>query len=151
MTLTTDHAGSIWIACDDERFVEVSRTVLDDTTIATVRLVDAFGLTNHFAFAELDARGIVPKCIDCDEGRGTCPAGRCRDCDASYVTARSSCRECLKWIWREDVGGPIGDQHKSWCSLRHVADYGARDDAELAAVRDARERGLERLLRGEAT
>jgi len=80
-----------------------------------------------------------PPCIDCGAPEaGTCPGQRCRDCDLEFIVATSTCRECLQWMMREDVAGPLRDQHAPECSLRDAEDYHARDDAELRAVRERR-------------
>lgn len=77
-----------------------------------------------------------PACIDCGEpNSGSCPAGRCRDCDQEYVVASSSCRECARWMWREEFGGPIAQQHAAGCSLANDPDYAPRTPEELAALR----------------
>ena len=74
----------------------------------------------------------------------TSPDGRCRDCDHSYLFAAGSCRECLRWISREDIGGPVADQHAPTCTLRTSgADCYPRDDAENTLIRQRKgDRGV---------
>lgn len=80
-----------------------------------------------------------PPCVDCGEPEaGTCPEQRCRDCDLEYICTTSSCRECARFMGREDMFGPLRDQHAPECSLRDAEDYHARDDAALRAVRERR-------------
>ncbi len=58
----------------------------------------------------------------------------CRDCRIAESVARGSCRECLRWIIREDYGGPRASQHVPGCSLATSVDYGPRDEAETLDV-----------------
>ncbi len=89
MTLDTTHAGTIWIAYDDERFAEVFRTVDEAGVLLDLWLENPLKHeATKWTAAELAERGIVQKCIDCDEGRGTCPGGRCRDCDIDACRPR---------------------------------------------------------------
>lgn len=112
----------MWIAYDDERFNEVDR----DAPVAgefALRLRNTAGEVRWFSVPEIRERGIAPKCVDCDEGRGTCPEGRCRDCDTAHIVIRSSCRECHAFIMREDVAGTRSEQHQEGCPLATVDDY----------------------------
>lgn len=79
-----------------------------------------------------------PPCVDCGEESGTCPEGRCRDCDLEHGMSAGACRECHTWIIREDVGGPLAKQHAKGCSLADSDDWHPRNAAEYAAVRTAR-------------
>lgn len=64
-----------------------------------------------------------PPCSWCGEpNSGSCPEGRCRDCDIAVIAASSSCRECGRWMIREEYGGPIVSQHAAGCSLATVGD-----------------------------
>ena len=74
-------------------------------------------------------------CIDCGEPDAGCPDGRCRDCDIEYVCARGSCRSCLRWMIREEYGGPIALQHAPGCPLIGVAEYYPRTPEEIATDR----------------
>jgi hypothetical protein len=75
-----------------------------------------------------------PPCIDCGEEPGSSPDGRCRDCDLAHVAAGGSCRECLRFIGREDTFGPTPAQHTAGCSLAN-GEYWPRTPDELAALR----------------
>ena len=129
--IDTSHAGEIWVAYDDERFVEVSRN--EPAKTWTLRS-EKTGEVREWADAERAARSIWPKCIDCDEAAGTCPGGRCRDCDIDWLFKSGSCRECARWLMRENIAGPVAQQHKAWCSLAHEPDCYPRTEEELDAV-----------------
>jgi len=87
----------------------------------------------------MDEQDRFPPCVDCGEpDSGTCLDGRCRDCDLEYVATLSTCRECLEWILRENVGGPRAKQHKAGCSIAEDPIYYPRTDEESAATRKAR-------------
>jgi len=86
----------------------------------------------------LDAPPVEAPCVDCGEERGTCPEGRCRDCDIEHGTSLGACRECHTWIIREDVGGPAHDQHVAGCTLASTPNCTPRNVPEYVAVRGAR-------------
>jgi hypothetical protein len=58
----------------------------------------------------------------------------CRDCRIAESFARGSCRECLRWIMREEYGGPRAMQHVAGCSLAESLEYAPRDEAEMFDV-----------------
>lgn len=77
-----------------------------------------------------------PACVDCGEpDSGSCPEGRCRDCDIEYLIVSGSCRECARAVWREEYGGPIAQQHADGCSLANDPHYGPRTPEEFNALR----------------
>jgi hypothetical protein len=78
-----------------------------------------------------------PPCVDCGEEPGSCPDGRCRDCDIEHLMSAGSCRECLTWIMREEMAGPREKQHSIGCSLTAEPCY-PRNAAEYIATRKAR-------------
>lgn len=82
-------------------------------------------------------RAPFPPCVDCGEEPGTCPEGRCRDCDIEHLMTAGSCRECLTWIMREDMAGPREKQHSIGCSLAAEPCY-PRNAAEYIATRKMR-------------
>jgi hypothetical protein len=59
-------------------------------------------------------------CIDCNES--TLNDERCRDCDIEWSIGINSCRECSRWLKREDWFGPVSAQHADGCSLAHDPD-----------------------------
>lgn len=73
-------------------------------------------------------------CIDCGEPDAGLPDGRCRDCDIDYVTARSSCRYCLRFMIREEYGGPRDQQHAPGCRLIGSREYFPRTPEEISLV-----------------
>lgn len=82
--ITTARAGTIWIAYDNERFVEDARQ--DGPLGIDVQLRPlAGGHERWWGPAMREARGIYEKCIDCHEGRQTCPGKRCRECDIAWL------------------------------------------------------------------
>lgn len=129
--------GAVWFSYGGDRYTEVDRRNADGRE-PDVLLRAADGTERWWTEAEREAAWIDPKCIDCDEERGTCPGGRCRGCDIEYLFCDGSCRECHTWIVREEYGGPIAEQHKAGCPLRAAENYGPRDDAEVAVIRRAR-------------
>lgn len=129
---------AIWLSYGGDRYVELDRrgTGADQPDVL-LRAAD--GSERWWTAAERDAAWIDPKCIDCDEEQGSCPGGRCRDCDMEYLFTSGSCRECHVWMMKPEMAGrSVAEQHKAGCSLRDVDDYGPRDDAELTAIRVAR-------------
>lgn len=58
----------------------------------------------------------------------------CRDCRIAESFARGSCRECLRWIMREEYGGPRAQQHLPGCSLAEGRGYTPRNREELMDV-----------------
>lgn len=82
------------------------------------------------------------KCRDCDEETlneiGDPMDGRCRDCDIDYIQARGACRECLRWLMREEFAGPLAEQHAPGCSLSTSRDCYRRTEEEIPAVRAKR-------------
>jgi hypothetical protein len=76
-----------------------------------------------------------PACVDCDEERGTCPAGRCRDCDLEHVATLMTCRSCHRMICNPDICGPRHLQHAEGCDLAFDENYGPRDAAEYRGLR----------------
>lgn len=58
----------------------------------------------------------------------------CRDCGIAEAFAWGSCRECLRWIVREEYGGPAAQQHVPGCSLAQGGRSGPRDEAEMLGV-----------------
>ena len=75
-------------------------------------------------------------CIEC--GEMTFNEERCRDCGLEHLVATSCCRECCKWLLREDLFGPRSAQHKPGCGLTHDADPFARTDDALTALKERR-------------
>jgi ribosomal protein S14 len=60
--------------------------------------------------------------------------GLCRDCLLDELAAKGSCRECLRWIMREEYGGPRAQQHLPGCSLAEGRGYTPRNREELMDV-----------------
>ena len=58
----------------------------------------------------------------------------CRYCGIEVTRAASSCRSCLRWLLRPDVGGPLRDQHADGCALREDPDCYPRTEDEREAV-----------------
>jgi hypothetical protein len=80
-----------------------------------------------------------PPCVDCGEERGTCPEGRCRDCDLDHIAAGGACRECHTLIMNPEMGArPVAEQHALGCSLAASDDWHPRNAAEYTAAREAR-------------
>ena len=80
-----------------------------------------------------------PPCVDCGElDAGTCPEGRCRDCDLEHVVAGSTCRACLRWQLRAVVFDAPYERHAPGCALAHDPAPLPRDRAEYLAVRQGR-------------
>lgn len=63
----------------------------------------------------------------------------CRDCGIERAFATGSCRACLRFIVREDFGGPRVTQHAAGCSLATAEDYAPRTEEEINDVWARRE------------
>ena len=116
-----------WRAAD-YRAIGVASRALDDTRAGGVSTVTERAFV---AYEHACAKAERP-CIDCDEP--TLNEDRCRDCDQDYVVNTSSCRECGRWIWAEEFGGPIPNQHRGGCLLTYDPEFHPRNDEEIAAV-----------------
>lgn len=80
-------ANDIWIAYDEERFVEVERKEGPVGVDVLLRSPLDDASAKWWGPKMREERGIYEKCIDCDEGRQTLPGERCRDCDIAWFAA----------------------------------------------------------------